>query len=244
MIANGGYSRLRSFEPQVHAIIQARLGSKRFPNKMLADLGGRPLLEWVVRRVKQSKLISHVIVASPDKQLVDMATSLDAWGFLDKGDPNNVLSRYIGAANFSGADIVVRITGDCPLIDPEIIDNVVKGYQNNRVDISTNVLRRSFVRGTDVEVFHNSTLKRMLHLTEDTNYREHVTLYAYDNPQLFKFHSVMDNIDNSRFNVSVDTPNDLDRLAKLVNCYHDKYQDDTISITYEQIVNWFVEEGY
>jgi spore coat polysaccharide biosynthesis protein SpsF len=203
---------------------------------MLADLGGRPIIQWVVERLKRSKLINNIVIATPDKELIDVATSLNCWGYLDTGDPNNVLSRYIKASNWSGGEIVVRICGDSPLIDPEIVDNCIKGYLNNRVDISTNVLRRTFIKGMDVEVFHNSVLKRIQHLTNNPNYREHVTLMAYDMPHLFVFHSLMDSNDNSRFNCSIDTQRDLDRMDKLVSSVN--------VLSYSDIVNWFIQEGY
>jgi spore coat polysaccharide biosynthesis protein SpsF (cytidylyltransferase family) len=234
MNVRGGY--LRSIEyPPVIAIVQARLGSQRFPNKMLADLGGRPLLEWVVKRLQKAKTIHQVVVASPDKELKDMAYSLGAWGYHDTGDPNNVLARFVKAANWANAEIVVRICGDSPLIDPEIVDNTVNSYLENRVDIASNVLRRTFAKGMDVEVMHRNVLKRIFHLTEDTRYREHVTLFAYENPALFVFKSIYDFEDLSWINTSVDTKHDLDKIAKVVF----NYIGDSLYMNYKEIKNNF-----
>lgn len=222
--------------PFVVAIIQARMGSSRFPGKMLADLCGKPLLEHVIDRVAQADYVHQVVVASPDEELVNLASRKKMWGFLAKDDPENVLARYMKCANWAGADIVVRITGDCPLIDPKIIDTCVKGYVENRVDVSTNVLRRSYPKGLDVEVLHNNVIKRLFHLTKDPQYTQHVTLYCYENQPLFKFHSIMDSEDNSRFNCSVDYPKDLDNVRRFLSSVSDGY-------TYKDLVSWLRENG-
>lgn len=204
-------------KPIAIAIVQARLDSQRFPRKMLADLNGRPVLGWVIDRLKKSKMLHHIVVATPDKEIVEYAQNQGCWAYTATGDPNNVLGRYVLAANWCNAELVVRVCGDSPLIDPELVDNTINGYVENRVDISTNVLRRSYPKGMDVEVLHRNTLKRIYHLTEDPVYREHVTLYAYDNPALFKFHSIYGKNDYSFINVSVDTPSDLDKVRDFVS---------------------------
>jgi len=184
---------------------------------MLADLAGKPLLWHVVNRLKQCKTLHNVIVSTPDEELAKLAYEWGAWGYPDTGDPNNVLLRYIKTAGWSGAQIVVRITGDCPLLSPELVDNCVNAYLDNRVDIVSNVVRRSYPKGLDVEVLHTNTLKRIYHLTQDPRYLEHVTLFAYENPQLFVFKSISQNNDYSRHNVSVDTQRDLDRVSNIMH---------------------------
>jgi len=210
------YSR-RDDPPIAIAIVQARLNSQRFPRKMFADLNGKPVLWWVIERLKKSKLLHQIVVATPDGEIAEYAQAQGCWAFLDTGDPNNVLGRYIKAANWSNAELVVRVCGDSPLIDPVLVDNTIYGYVDNRVDISTNVLRRSYPKGMDVEVLHRNTLKRMYHLSDDPLYREHVTLYAYDNPALFKFFSIYHKNDYSYINTSVDTVQDLDKVRKFVS---------------------------
>jgi spore coat polysaccharide biosynthesis protein SpsF len=231
-----GYSvNTKANYPPVIAIVQARVGSKRFPRKMLADLGGRPLLSWVIQRLKQAKSIHQVVVASPDKELIDLAYKEGTWGYHDLGDPNNVLSRYVKAANWSNAEIVVRICGDCPFICPDLVDDAVKTYFDNRVDIATNVLRRTFAKGMDIEVMHRNVLKRIMHLTDDERLREHVTLMAYENPALFVFKNISDFEDLSWINASVDTQADLDRIAKMVFTYI----GDSLYMNYKEIKDYF-----
>jgi spore coat polysaccharide biosynthesis protein SpsF (cytidylyltransferase family) len=221
--------------PVIIAIVQARMGSTRLPGKMLMDLGGRTLLEWTLLRLKSIRMLHQVVLASPDRELIAIADKCGCWGYQDTGDPNNVLSRYIKAANWCNAEIVVRVCGDCPLIDPEIVENTINGYLENRVDISTNVLRRTFAKGMDVEVLHRNVLKRILHLTDDLRMREHVTLYAYENQPLFKFHNISDTEDLSWLNASIDTKSDLDRISKMVSNLGTVYHNDTINLPYSEI---------
>lgn len=217
----------------VHAIVQARMGSERFPGKMLADLAGKPVLGHVIDRLKKCKTLHNVIVASPDKELVDFAYANGAWGYPDTGDPNNVLLRYIKASGWAGSQLVVRITGDCPLIHPDLVDTLVSEYLQSRADLVTNVQRRSFPKGLDIEVLHPNTLKRIYHLTQDARYLEHVTLFCYENPALF----VVKNINNkgrdySFINLSIDTPKDLDKVKELMSTLS---KDSTID---DMVNNW------
>lgn len=221
--------------PVAHAIIQARLGATRLPGKMLLDLGGKPILQHVIDRLKMCESLHHIIVASPDKELVDFAYQQDVWGYHDTGDANNVLVRYIKAASWSGAQLVVRITGDCPLIDPQMVDICVKAYVDNKVDIVSNVFRRTYPKGFDCEVIHINTLKRIYHLTMDPRYREHVTLFAYENPALFVFKSIFQNGDYSWINLSIDNQYDLDKMRLLVSQgYNEKWNIDRITKWYEE----------
>ena len=207
--------------PYVVAIIQARLGSQRFPNKMLADLNGWPVLRWSIERLKRAKRVHEIVVATPDKDLVELAYDSGVRGFHYLEDENNVLARYLKCAHWCDAEVVVRITGDCPLIDPELVDNTIKGFAENRVDISTNVFPRTYARGFDCEVLHVNVLKRIFHLTTDRKYREHVTLFAYEHPELFVFNKECDISDNHDFNVSIDVKEDLDNVLKIVQSIRD-----------------------
>lgn len=224
--------------PVAIAIVQARLDSQRFPRKMFADLCGHPVLWWVIDRLKRSKVLHQIVVATPDKEIAEYAYSQGCWGYLDTGDPNNVLGRYIKAANWCNAELVVRICGDCPLIDAELIDRIVAEYVNSRVDLVTNVARRSFPKGMDVEVLHRNTLKRIYHLTDDPLFREHVTLYIYENPALFVVKNISDKgRDYSYLNVSIDTKADLDRIKRILSCVSEP-------ITHSDISNWLTQGGY
>lgn len=199
------------FPQKIYAIVQARMGSERLPGKMMMDLGGKPLLANVIDRLKLCKTLTGIVVATPDEELAKYAYSRGVLGYTDTGDPNNVLLRYIKVAGWCNAQIVVRACGDSPFIDPVLVDQCVSEYVNSRVDLVSNVQRRSFPKGMDCEVLHYNTLRRIYHLTQDPMYLEHVTLYIYENPALF----VVKNISNkgkdySFINCSIDEKNDLD----------------------------------
>ena len=204
------------FPQRVVAIVQARMGSERLPGKMMMDLGGKPLLAHVIDRLKLCKTLKSIVVATPDEEIARYAYSRGVLGYQDTGDPNNVLLRYIKAGGWCNAQIVVRVTGDCPFLSPELLDRVVSEYLVSRVDMATNVARRTFPKGLDVEVLHYNTLKRIYHLTNDPLYLEHVTLFCYENPALFRIKNVSDKgRDYSFINLSADTQDDLDMLAIL-----------------------------
>jgi len=183
---------------------------------MLMDLGGKPVLAHVIDRLKMCRNLHHIIVASPDKELVQLAYDRGVWGYIDTGDPDNVLLRYIKTAGWAGSQLVVRICGDSPLLDPELVDNTLNAYVESKVDIATNVLRRSYPKGMDVEVLHVNTLKRIYHLQNSPEYREHVTYYTYQNPGLFVFKSIYQNRDYSWLNLSIDTQLDLDKIRYMI----------------------------
>lgn len=236
MPVRNGFSPSDNFKPIAHAIIQARMGSERLPGKMLMDLGGKPVLAHVIDRLKACQNLHHIIVATPDKELAQFAYDRGVWGYPDTGDPNNVLLRYIKAAGWAGSQLVVRITGDCVLIDPQIVDDLVEKYSESRVDLVTNVLRRSFPKGMDVEVMHVNTLKRIYHLTRDPRYLEHVTLFCYENPALFAIKNVNNNgLDHSYMNVSIDSKRDLDKVHKLIQCLSSNSGVDEIVKIYEKM---------
>ena len=143
---------------KVVAIIQARVGSTRLPGKVLKDVGGKPMLWYMIDRLKCSEELKHVVIAIPDSIENDLlskfAENIEISCF--RGSENDVLSRYYGAATRFGADVVVRLTSDCPLIDPGITDKIIQTHLNLNADYtSTN----NYPRGLDVEVFNIETLK-------------------------------------------------------------------------------------
>jgi spore coat polysaccharide biosynthesis protein SpsF len=162
------------------AIIQARMGSKRLPGKVLLKLNSSPLLMYQYNRVNKSKLISKIIIATSSKEIdnpiVDFCINNDINYF--RGDENDVLSRYYECAIKYKATIVVRITADCPLIDPTVIDNVINKFIFDRVDYCANTAppqTSTFPDGSDVEVFSMKALSNANSSITDKHYREHVT---------------------------------------------------------------------
>ncbi|OHB19565.1 MAG: acylneuraminate cytidylyltransferase [Parcubacteria group bacterium RIFCSPHIGHO2_01_FULL_56_18] len=193
------------------AIIQARMSSTRLPGKVLANILGKPLLFYVVERARACPLLDEVLVATTDEVADDMVVYFcreEGIPFF-RGDPDDVLKRYADAARFCNADIVVRITADCPLIDPEIIGKVIEQFRKGQCDYATNVLNRTYPRGLDTEVFSREILERLDCSVHDSEDREHVTRYIYCHPSKFRIASVTHPKDFSQHRWTVDTLDDL-----------------------------------
>ena len=166
-------------EGPVVAIIQARMGSSRLPGKSLAEIEGRPMLWHVIQRVKRARLVDRVVVATStapaDDAIEKMCRENDVP--CHRGSENDVLDRFYHAARAEKAAQVVRITADCPLIDPEVIDRVVRRFQRGDLDYASNAMVRSYPDGLDTEIFSFSALERAWHEASKTSEREHVTPY-------------------------------------------------------------------
>ena len=200
------------------AVVQARMSSSRFPGKMLALLNGLPLLVFVCRRVAEAKRVNLVVVATSDQPDDDpLADAAGAAGFrVHRGSLTDVLQRFTEAARDAAADVVVRITGDCPLVDPEVIDAMVGAF-NPTVEYLSNVSPPTFPDGLDVEVIRMGSLERALRESTRPHDREHVTTFLRDNPALFPAAPYACPLgDFSRFHWSVDRPEDLELVSDLI----------------------------
>jgi spore coat polysaccharide biosynthesis protein SpsF len=202
------------------AIIQARMGSTRLPGKVLMDLAGRPMLARQLERVKRCRLLDDVVVATTtagaDDALVALARDEGVRWF--RGSESDVLGRYAGAASEAGADVVVRITADCPLLDPETSDRVIAALSDgpDLADYASNVLRRTYPVGLDTEALWRDTLERTARHARSASAREHVTPYVYaERPDLFLIRSVTDETDASALRWTVDVPADLERVRRM-----------------------------
>ena len=209
------------------AIVQARMGSTRLPGKALLEIAGMPMLFRVLNRLARSKLIAEIVVATTksvaDDELVKACDERGVESF--RGSENDVLDRYFEAARKYNADVVVRITSDCPLIDSLIVDQVIDKYMQNHesVDYVSNVLEpRTFPRGLDIEVFSNLALARAWEEDSNSQFREHVTQYFLRNPDKFRLMGIFNDIDLSYMRWTVDTPEDLE----FVRTVYDQFEND------------------
>lgn len=216
---------------RVVAIVQARMGSSRLPGKVLLDLAGRPMLARVVTRTARAVRVDEVVVATsvePRDQPIAEACARFGWRCF-RGSEQDVLDRYYQAAVWAGADVVVRITSDCPFIDPAIVDRALEIFGNGRgLDYVSNTLPpRTFPRGLDVEVLSRDALA--VAWREDTNpaWREHVTPFIYRHPNRFTLQALRHVEDLSRLRWTVDTVEDL----ALVRHLYDHFGSDTFDWT-------------
>ncbi|OWA36192.1 acylneuraminate cytidylyltransferase [Saccharibacillus sp. O16] len=209
------------------AIIQARMGSTRLPGKVMKNLFGKTVLQHVVERVIRASNIDQVVVATTqaekDNLIVEEAEKLGVAWF--RGNEDDVLDRYYQAAVLNQADIVVRVTSDCPLIDSEVLSDLVGFYKEHKYDYVSNTLKRSYPRGLDAEVLSFESLKVAHENASNQESREHVTPYVYNNPDLFSLYSYENAIDYSEYRWTLDTAEDWDLIQKI---YENLYRENEI----------------
>jgi spore coat polysaccharide biosynthesis protein SpsF len=201
-------------------VVQARMTSTRLPGKVLMDLEGRPLLERELERLGRCTRAEEVVLAvttnADDDALVALADRLGLRWY--RGSEDDVLSRYAGAAAEADADLVVRVTSDCPLIDPEETDAVIAALEERaaETDYASNRLEPHLPRGLDVEVLWRDVLDRMDRMATSRPAREHVTWFCYaERPELFSLHSVRRPVDAHDLRWTVDTAADLALVRRL-----------------------------
>jgi glutamate-1-semialdehyde 2,1-aminomutase len=201
-------------------IIQARLGSKRFPEKVLQKIQNKTIIELIVDRIKFSKKINHIIVAIPNSKVDNKLNN-----FLKKkkiktfrGSENNVLKRYYDAASFFKSDIIVRVTADCPLVDYKIIDKMINILINKKKDYVTNASPPSFPDGLDVEIFNFKSLKNTYMSTKDKYDQEHVTPFLRKSGKFNTF-NFSNNNDLSSFRLTVDEKKDLEIIRSIYSYF-------------------------
>ena len=204
------------------AIIQARMGAKRFPGKVLKEVNDKPLLLYQIERVKASKLLNKVVVATSISSKDDSISDFCKRNNIDcfRGSENDVLSRYYDCAKKNKADIIVRLTADCPLSDPIVIDSVISLFQKEKADYAANTTppeTTKFPDGSDVEVFSMQALEMAFIECQNPHDREHVTFYFWRHSNNFKTVQLTQNVDWSKYRFTVDYPEDLEVVKYIFN---------------------------
>ncbi len=206
------------------AILQARMSSTRLPEKVLKPILGQPMLMRQLERVQRSQKIDKVIVATSmdksDDPIAKLCQSLAITCF--RGDLNDVLDRYYQAAKLYPADHIVRLTGDCPLSDPTIIDVVIMQHLAGNYDYTSNTLEPTYPDGLDVEVIRSSCLEKAWRKALLPSHREHVTPYIYSQPDEFKLCAVVSKVNLSHLRWTVDTQTDFDLVSKIYEALYEK----------------------
>ena len=211
------------------AIVQARMGSTRLPGKAFLDICGEPMLARVMARCQRAKTLNRVVVATTTEPADDVLCDLCAargWPYY-RGSQDDVLDRYYRAAQEHHAEAVVRITSDCPVIDPDVIDLTVNEFLRLQPDcdyVSNGEPPRPFPRGLDVEVLHFHVLEQAWREAREAAFREHVTLYIYRHPEKFRVVSFPADRDYYDQRWTVDTPEDRALVVKLFGHFgHDRF---------------------
>lgn len=200
------------------------MGASRFPGKPLKEVLGKPLLFYQIERLKRVSHADQIVVATTlherDDAIVEFCHRMNVDVF--RGSENDVLERYYLAAKQFHADVVVRITGDCPLIDPEIVDRVIQYFLINKFDYVSNSLVRTYPRGMDVEVLSFKSLEKARKLAKAEPEREHVTLFVYRHPEMFTLGNVANEKDESRHRWTVDTAEDFELVRNFIESLYPK----------------------
>jgi len=205
---------------KIGCIIQARMGSIRLPGKIMENVDGKnPLLYYVINQIQSSELIDKIVIATTtlqeDNVIVDYVKKLNIEFF--RGSEKNVLDRYYQCAKKFSFPIIVRITSDAPLIDPKIVDDMIRFFKNNSYDYVTNTQPRTYPQGTETEIFTFEALESAWNKASKSSEKEHVTPYFYMHPNEFRIFNFQYNKDISNLRWCVDRENDLELVRKLVS---------------------------
>lgn len=209
---------------RVIATIEARMNSSRLPGKILMPLVGKPSLERLVERARKSKKVEEVIVATTVSASDD---AVERWAkkagvSIYRGSEEDVLLRVLEAAKAYRGDVIVELTGDCPLVEPAFIDELVAMYQNGDYDYVSNILERTYPRGWDTQVFSTALLERVHRTTNDPADRENVSLYIYEHPEQFKLGGIKapKGLFAPHLRICVDTPEDFKLVEAVYNALY------------------------
>lgn len=206
---------------KVIVLVQARMGSSRFPGKMLALLNDKPIIEWVLRRCAKAQEVSQVVLATSDLARDDsLSDHAEQIGFdVFRGNEEDVLGRFALAAQQYTPEIIVRVCGDRPLVDPNMVDLAIRYYHNHGADLVYNHMSgegQPWPRGFGVEVFSNQLLQLMHETQTDEHMREHVTPYIWQNQTKYQVSPVpLDMNIKSDIKLDLDTEEDLERLQNI-----------------------------
>ena len=195
---------------KVVALVQARMGSTRLPGKVLRPIVGKPMIELLLTRLSKSKEIDEIVVATSNKNRDDqLQLSVKSLGYkCTRGSEKDVLDRFYQSAKFLKADVIIRITGDCPLMDPMLVDQCVRRFKQEQVDYFSNASPMTYPDGLDIEVMTFDSIKRANRVASSEFDREHVTPYIRNSDDFSKGSmSYTEDLSSQRW--SIDEPEDL-----------------------------------
>jgi len=221
-------------------IIQARMSSSRLPNKIMLELAKKPILWHVVERCKKADVDDVIIATSINKENDVIEEFCKENNYLCyRGSEDDVLDRYYNAAIKFKLDVIVRITSDCPLVSPRLINKCLNIFEERDIDYIGNARKRSFPRGLDLEIFSLKALEREWNLTTEKIHREHVTAFIYANPEMFRIEDLMAEGEFEKFKrpnlrLTVDTSEDF----KLLSIIYDNLYKAGKIISIEEVVDF------
>lgn len=208
------------------AIIEARMTSSRLPGKVMLPICGKPEIALLIERLKLSATLDGIVLATTnndtDDVLAEQAAELGVECF--RGSEDDVLDRVLKAALATGTDVIVEVTGDCPLVDWTILDSLVTIHRGGQFDYVSNTLRRSYPRGMDVQVFSTAVLADVARRTDDPVDHEHVSLYIYEHPELYRLHNMESGLPEKWWDtrLTLDTDEDYRLISRVFEALYAK----------------------
>jgi spore coat polysaccharide biosynthesis protein SpsF len=216
------------------AVIQARTSSKRLPGKVLKPVNGLPILEWQTKRVIQTSGLSQVVMATSEEIADDEVERIASRCGIPtvRGSLNDVFSRYVKIAEIYAPDILIRITGDCPLYMPQLCEVMLMEFLNRDVDYLSNTLRPTFPDGCDIEIFSINALRKLESKQLTPAELEHVTLGIYTRATEFKYWNFNNENNESFHRWTLDTSDDLEFITKV----YENFAGNELSFTYKDVM--------
>lgn len=206
-------------DKRIVSIIEARMRSTRLPGKVMKPILDEPMLYRMIERLQNSNCLDDIWIATTDHEsctpIIDLATRMGVGCF--EGSEDDVLDRVLKTAKRSDADIIVELTGDCPLMDHRVVDRIVGAFLTNNIDYCSNALQEDYPGGMDVQVFPIDILREVAELASDPIDREHVSLYIYEHPDQYRILDIKDDLSSNLngIRLTVDTDADFQLVSKI-----------------------------
>jgi spore coat polysaccharide biosynthesis protein SpsF len=219
------------------AVLQARMSSTRLPGKVMSQINGHPMIYWEICRISKAKHVNKIVVAISDQSSDDiLANYLQSicQEFI-RGPLDNVLGRYVKAEENYNPTALIRLTADCPLVMPELIDQYLEIFYKSDFDYLSNTLELSYPDGLDVEIIKAGILKKLLEFKLSEEEKEHVTLGIYSRKDKFRTHNVSNKTNISDFRWTVDTNDDL----AFVKSIYKQFESEEMNFTFEDVLKYF-----
>jgi spore coat polysaccharide biosynthesis protein SpsF len=199
------------------AILQARMSSSRLTGKVMMKINGQPMIYWQIQRILESKNVNQLVVVTSDQSTDDPLVAFLQKNAVDvhRGSLNNVLSRFHEVDMKYSSDAFIRLTGDCPLVMPDLIDKMVEQFYEQDVDYLSNTLIPTFPDGLDVEILKHGVLEKLTNFHLNQNEMEHVTYGVYKRPELFKLQNFINDTNRSQDRWTVDYLEDLEFVREI-----------------------------
>jgi spore coat polysaccharide biosynthesis protein SpsF len=217
-------------------ILQARMSSSRLPGKVMMRINGRPMIYWQIQRILKASKINDLVIAtsndSTDDSLVEFLRENSF--FVHRGSMNNVLSRFVEIASKSPSDAYVRLTGDCPLVMPNLIDEMVDDFYERNVEYLSNTLVPTFPDGLDIEIFNDGALQKLSRLNLTNEELEHVTYGIHSRPGIFQVSNYMGQADHSSERWTVDYQEDFDFIKEVYEAFSGREAE----FSYEEVLDF------